>query len=94
MGASTVLMASALPLPKSVSGIVADCGYTSPKDIIFPSCAIITFRPAPVYAVARLGARLFCGFDLDSASAPDALSRATYPFCSFTAMTIASCPAA
>ena len=39
MGASTVLMASALPLPKSVSGIVADCGYTSPKDIIF-------FRPA------------------------------------------------
>jgi len=29
MGASTVLMASALDLPENVSGILADCGYTS-----------------------------------------------------------------
>ena len=33
MGASTVLMASALPLPKNVVGIAADCGYTSPQEI-------------------------------------------------------------
>lgn len=79
MGAATVLMASALPLPKSVSGIVADCGYTSPKAII---CSVLRdhYVPAaPVYAVAKLGARLFCGFDLDSASAPDALSRSHIP---------------
>ena len=79
MGAATVLMASALPLPKSVSGIVADCGYTSPKAII---CSVLRDHhvPAvPVYAVARLGARLFCGFDLDAASAPDALSRSHIP---------------
>jgi len=79
MGASTVLMASALPLPKSVSGIVADCGYTSPKAII---CSVLRDHhvpAAPVYAVAKLGARLFCGFDLDSASAPDALSRSHIP---------------
>lgn len=79
MGASTVLMASALPLPKSVSGIVADCGYTSPKAII---CSVLRDHhvpAAPVYAVARLGARLFCGFDLDSASAPDALRRSHIP---------------
>lgn len=31
MGAATVLMASNLNLPSSVKGIVADCGYTSPK---------------------------------------------------------------
>lgn len=79
MGASTVLMASALPLPKSVSGIVADCGYTSPKDIIFSVLRDHHVPAAPVYAVARLGARLFCGFDLDSASAPDALSRSHIP---------------
>lgn len=30
MGASTVLMAGGLDLPKNVRGIVADCGYTSP----------------------------------------------------------------
>lgn len=79
MGASTVLMASALPLPKSVSGIVADCGYTSPKAII---CSVLRDHhvpAAPVYAVAKLGARLFCGFDLDSASAPDALRRSHIP---------------
>lgn len=79
MGASTVLMASALPLPKSVSGIVADCGYTSPKDIIFSVLRDHHVPAAPVYAVARLGARLFCGFDLDSASAPDALRRSHIP---------------
>ena len=79
MGAATVLMASALPLPKSVSGIVADCGYTSPKAII---CSVLRDHhvpAAPVYAVAKLGARLFCGFDLDSASAPDALRRSHIP---------------
>lgn len=79
MGAATVLMASALPLPKSVSGIVADCGYTSPKDIIFSVLRDHHVPAAPVYAVARIGAKLFCGFDLDSASAPEALSHSRIP---------------
>ena len=34
MGAATVLMASALPLPESMKGILADCPYDVPKDII------------------------------------------------------------
>lgn len=33
MGATTVLMASGSPLPKSVRGVMADCGFTSPRDI-------------------------------------------------------------
>lgn len=33
MGASTVLMASGLPLPAQVHGILADCGFTSPAAI-------------------------------------------------------------
>lgn len=33
MGATTVLMAAGLGLPKAVRGIVADCGFTSPQDI-------------------------------------------------------------
>lgn len=33
MGASTVLMTSALPLPENVRGIMADCGFTSPHAI-------------------------------------------------------------
>ena len=33
MGATSVLMASALDLPGQVRGIIADCGFTSPEDI-------------------------------------------------------------
>ena len=33
MGATTVLMAAGLGLPKAVRGIVADCGFTSPQEI-------------------------------------------------------------
>ena len=33
MGAATVLMASGLPLPENVRGILADCGFTSPHAI-------------------------------------------------------------
>ena len=33
MGASTVMMAAGLELPKNVRGIIADCGYTSPEAI-------------------------------------------------------------
>lgn len=33
MGATTVLMASELELPKNVRGIMADCGFTSPDEI-------------------------------------------------------------
>ena len=33
MGATTVLMASDLNLPENVHGIMADCGFTSPKEI-------------------------------------------------------------
>lgn len=34
MGAATVLMASSLDLPKNVIGVLADCGYNKPGDII------------------------------------------------------------
>ncbi len=34
MGAATVMMASELPLPENVRCIIADCGFTSPKEII------------------------------------------------------------
>ncbi len=34
MGATTVLLASGQELPQNVKGIVADCGFTSPVDII------------------------------------------------------------
>lgn len=34
MGATTVMMACGRGLPSSVKGVIADCGFTSPKEII------------------------------------------------------------
>ena len=34
MGASTVLMAAGLKLPERVKGVIADCGFTSPYDMV------------------------------------------------------------
>lgn len=33
MGASTVLMTAGMELPKRVRGVIADCGFTSPREI-------------------------------------------------------------
>ena len=64
MGAATVLMASELPLPDNVKGIIADCPYSVPMDVILhvgksnpmPQCLIRPF--------VWLGARIYGGFDL------------------------------
>ena len=34
MGATTVLLSLRLPLPQNVKGVIADCGFTSPAEII------------------------------------------------------------
>lgn len=73
MGAATVLMASELDLPENVRGILADCPYTSPCEIIakvgkemhIPGCVSIP--------LAKAAARLFGNFSLDASSAEDAV---------------------
>lgn len=81
MGASTVLMAAGLDLPPSVRGILADCGYTSPRAVI--RRYLPRFLPwlpvGPAYAVGRLGMRLFGRFDPESADCPGALAHAAVP---------------
>lgn len=79
MGAATVLMASGLELPGNVVGIVADCGYTSPEAIIKKVLREQHCPIFPVYYLTRLGGMLFGGFDLESASAVDALTRCKTP---------------
>ena len=79
MGASTVLMAAGLDLPENVKGVIADCGFSSPKEIL--ECAIKGMRlPVKlVYPLVRLSARLYGGFDPDSVSATEALGKAKVP---------------
>ncbi len=80
MGSATVLMASELDLPQNVVGIIADCGYSSPKEII--QKVIREDMQLPLkssYFFLKLGARIYGKFDLESASATAAVMRAKVP---------------
>ena len=59
MGAATVLMASELSLPKNVVGIIADCPYTSPGEIIRSVSNSIKLPGRLLYPVVALGALLY-----------------------------------
>lgn len=79
MGAATVLMAAELKLPAAVKGIIADCGYTSPRAIIRKVMKDAGLCPALLYPFVRLAARLAGGFDLDEASAVEAVRHCRVP---------------
>lgn len=79
MGASTVLMAAGLELPENVQGIIADCGYSTPKDILSEVIKKMRLPVAPVYFLVRLSGIIFGGFDVESASAKEALKHCKVP---------------
>ncbi len=79
MGASTVLMASALPLPSNVRGITADCPYSSPRDIIRKVCDDHRLPTNFLYPFICLGALLFGRFRPGAADACTAVGKTTLP---------------
>ena len=81
MGAATVLLAAGLNLPDNVCGIVADCGYTSPREIT-RKCLPEYLPGMPLeltYAVGRLGAILFGHFDPEDADCEAAAAQSKVP---------------
>ena len=79
MGASTVLMASCLNLPENVKGIVADCPYNDPLEIILH---VGKSNPLPnglIRPFVLLSARLLGGFDLQETNAAQAVKQAAVP---------------
>ena len=79
MGASTVMMATGLDLPENVKGVIADCGYSTPKDILQ---TVIRMKKLPVrlaYPFVKLSAKIYGKFDLEGASATDALAKCKVP---------------
>lgn len=80
MGASTVLMASGLVLPKNVKGIIADSGYVSPYDI-FVHVLDRSFhaKPFPLINIAGGIAKRKAKFDFKSVSTIDAMAVNTVP---------------
>lgn len=79
MGAAAVLMASALELPGNVRGIIADSGFTSPREIICKVIRQMGLPARPLYPLVRLGAKIFGRFDPDSASALEAVRHTRIP---------------
>ena len=79
MGAATVLMASDLPMPESVRGIVADCGFDSPAGILRSTIRRHRWPEFPLYPLTALGARLFGGFSVRACTALDCVKRARLP---------------
>lgn len=87
MGASTVLMAAGSPLPEQVKGVLADCGFTSAKAIMYKVIRQMKLPPGLLYPFVRLGARLFGGFRLEEYSAIDAVKTASVPVIFFHGQT-------
>lgn len=83
MGAATVLMATDLPLPKNVKGIIADCPYSSPKEIIMKVGKDQHFPTGLMYPFVWLGARIFGGFNLSESSAITAIKDCPIPILLF-----------
>ena len=80
MGASTVLMASGYELPEDVRGIVADCGFTSPKAIVTNVLHRQLHLPmTPFYPVVNGLFRLLAGYGLSDDSTVTAMTRNRLP---------------
>lgn len=64
MGAATVLMASEMDLPQNVVGIIADCPYSSPKDIIKRVAKKMNYPASLVMPFIWLGGIIWGHFNL------------------------------
>ena len=79
MGAATVMMAAGEDLPKNVVAVLADCGYSSAKEIIVKVIKDMKLPAGLLYPFVKLGARIFGGFDLEETSPMDAVKKTRLP---------------
>ena len=79
MGATTVLMAAGEELPDNVIGVLADCGFSTGKEIIHKVIRQLKLPVKLVYPLIRLGARIFGGFALEESDAVTAMKKCRKP---------------
>ena len=79
MGAATVMMAAGEELPSNVVCVLADCGYSSPREIIHKVIRDMGVPTWLLYPFIRLGARLFGRFDLEETTPLEAVRRCRVP---------------
>lgn len=80
MGASTVMYMADEPLPDNVKGLIADCGFTTPKEIISRVFTKTTHIPAwTVIWATSLFARIFGRFRLQQKDSTKTLAHNSRP---------------
>ena len=80
MGASTMLYLADKNLPDNVRGIIADCGFTSPKEILASVFRNVIHLPAaPTLLAAELFARIFGGFSFTQEDTRISLRKSKIP---------------
>lgn len=79
MGAATVLIAGGQKLPENVIGIIADCGYTSAKDIIKKVIRDMKLPADIAYPFVRMGAKLYGHFDPEEVSPVESVKNCRIP---------------
>ncbi|MBR5314013.1 MAG: alpha/beta hydrolase [Clostridia bacterium] len=79
MGAATALMAIGRGLPPCVKGVLADCGYSSTKDIIKLVIKRMHLPADILYPFVKLGAKIYGKFDLEEIVPKEAVKMAKIP---------------
>ena len=80
MGATTVLMAAGEKLPDNVRGIIADCGFTSPWEIMADVARTRAHLPAfPLLYLVNFWCRTLGGFDARENSTVRAMEKNCLP---------------
>ena len=79
MGAATAMITSGYDLPENIIGIIADCGYTSAKDIIKKVIRDMKLPPNILYPFVKLGANIFGGFNIDETSPNEQVRKSKIP---------------
>lgn len=81
MGATTVLMATELPLKANINGVIADCGFTSGeeilKDVIKKNLPHVPSNV--IYKLTNMLCKLHIGISYGDYSTVDAMKKCTVP---------------
>ena len=79
MGAATVMIAAGNQLPKNVIGVLADCGYTTAKEMIQKIIREMKLPAGPAWPFVKMGAKLFGHFDLEETCPLEAMKACRVP---------------
>ncbi len=79
MGGGTVLMASGQQLPANVKGIIADCPFDDPEQIIRHVCQLVKLNPDLSWPVIKLSALIFGRFNINKTTASKEVRKTTVP---------------